>query len=301
VEYLVSIEDSPHHHWQADLLIESFRLLGLEKSLLVAMADRVGPELGRRFGKNLVDHGRVFRHMNYGRTRNMPGLNKPFAAHLAVAERLITQPFCLIDPDMVLVEPVPEPVEHLTFQVRPTFTREYAEANGVGAADHVSAVLKARKWPDQPLWLPLGSVMTFRDVPGDLFIRAISWAERLEYERLCRCLREGREGVPWRHTPRCGWVMALIEYSGVLGVRAADGYETHLVEHGKKACFVHYTHGLPPHWSKHMYRYDSGVDFSMGGSDPFAALFEHNPTSATEHLRRVARSYLARPERPSPP
>lgn len=287
MEYLVSIEDSSYHWWQVELLIESFKLRGLQDQLVVAVAPTRDSK-PRNFTRNLRAHQRKFSHPNYGRAKQCLPLNKSYAAQVALENGEISQPFCLIDPDMALVRPVPDPVENITFALRWPFTVEYLDAHGVDVRPHLAKILEDRNLPARDLWLPVGSVTTFRDVPLDLFRRAVYWAERLETDRQ---IKTG-EAESWWETPRAGWAVAMLDYYGGLTFRGVADYEMTLVENRADASFVHYQHGLPPVWGKNMYTYVPPDAFCMGGPTPFEVMLEHNPTAATNFFQEVIRSYL---------
>lgn len=279
MQYLVSIENRPYHHWQIDLLIESFKLKGVEGQLVVALAEHHGQKY-KQFGRNLVAHKHVYRHQNYGRIRNLPGLNKAYSVAALLANGKIQQPFCLIEPDMILLNPVQQPNEQFSFSPDVTFSLEVAEAAG----------LKVREKGADKLWLPVGGVMYFNGVPPEFFTRAVEWGEGLENER-----RAGGDEMSCRLSARAGWAMAAADHSKDVTIGVEPRYEATLLENDTGKNFAHYQHGLPPVWNKRLYQFDPDEgDFRLGGPDPFETLLENNPTAVTNELQTVIRSYQGR-------
>jgi len=100
MDYFVSISNTPYHHWQIELLIESFKMHGLQDSLLVVLYG----EDENKFPPNLFHHKRKL----------LPGDNKklpiPAAKIFSVLSALkhshLSQPFTFLHPDMVLVQPI---------------------------------------------------------------------------------------------------------------------------------------------------------------------------------------------------
>lgn len=97
MDYLVSIENCQFFRWQIELLYESMRAFNLHDSLVIACAN---------FESKSLRFPRVFYHENVGRKFNYLPLNKPYALQLALREKIISQPFVLLDPDMVMLNPI---------------------------------------------------------------------------------------------------------------------------------------------------------------------------------------------------
>src|SRR5262249_17038153 len=156
------------------------------------------------------------------RERGYLPLNRPYALLTALEHNLISQPFALIDPDMILVKPVLA-CGKVDVAIDPWFSREVA----------------ARHIPQLPEnWLPLGGVLVFNGVPAEGFKGVGEWL--LEFERL--------DQLKWWKTERVAWVLALLEFGNV---NVRDDLEMSLLDN-KKHHFVHYRHGLPPVFCKQM-------------------------------------------------
>jgi hypothetical protein len=286
MEYFVSAEDTTYHHWQLELLIESFKLHGMLDNLVIGIASNDEEKLVD-YTYNLKTCKRMFLHDNIGRKRGYLPLNRPYSLYAAVNQGLVKQPFALIDPDMILVVPIPQQVENITFQLKPLFTSDFCEQNHCQVRKHIKELLKLRKIEDDntiDYWIPLGSLMTFNNVPLDFFSRVVEWTEILEFER------KRKSSENWWWTEKVAWVMTLLEYHGHLTYKGGYDYEMTLLDSNQAKNFVHYEHGLPPVFSKHMYRYQPPQGFTMGNL--FDVLLSNNPTSTTNYVQHVVRSYL---------
>jgi hypothetical protein len=269
MEYLVSIEDRPYHHWQIDLLIEGFRLKGMEDQLVVAIAEHSQIAYGT-FGKNLLSHPKVYRHVNFGRDKGNVLLNKAYAVATMVEHKKISQPFCLIDPDMVLLNPIAVPDNQFTF-----------------CPDW--ALPKKEEFPHLTN-IPIGGVMAFNEVPAELFTRVVNcglW--QIENQTF---LSENGD-VENRFVGRSGWAMAATEFSGGMKIGYDDRFEATLLENDTQKNFIHYRHGLPPVWTKLTYQFDPDLkeEIQIGGCDPFDGLMENNPTAVTNEMQKVIKHY----------
>lgn len=285
MDYFVSAEDTAYHHWQLELLIESFKVNNLADRLVIALAE-TNEDKSVDFTANLRTFERIFTHENIGRKRGYLPMNRPYSLLAALEQRVIEQPFTLIDPDMLLVAPIPLRKENVTFQLNPLFTSDAVEPN-LPIRKHVREILKLRKVEDSEInyWIPLGSVMTFNDVPRDFFNRAVEWTEILEFAR-----QKEHPGKSWWPTEKAAWVMSLLEYHGHLTYKGVYEYEMNLLDNNMANHFVHYTHGLPPVFSKYHYRYNSPEGFAMG--DLFEVFLTNNPTSTTNYARQIVQSFL---------
>jgi len=289
MDYFVSSEDTAYSLWQTELLIQSFKMAGLQDSLVIGVASNSEPK-AVNFQRNLAPHKRRFRHDNIGRKRGLLPMNKPFAVYQALKSGVLSQPFVLVSPDMVLAKEVPFSPANIQFQVNHGLTRQACEASGIPASKHVSTLLKDIPKADHNCWVPLGSVMYFNQVPEEFFARVVNWCETLEFDRHKLFIEKGRQPPTCFLSEKVAWVLALIEYWATLTVEARHDLEMNLLDHHSENHFVHYQHGLPPVFSKGMFRYDPPAALALG--DLFHILLSHNPTTATNIFQAVARSYV---------
>lgn len=281
MDYFVSAEDTPFYHWQLELLIHSFHLQGLRDSLVICLASATGPTICD-FRKLLMSHPRILLHDNVGQQRGYRYLNKIYGITAALAQGMLKVPFCVIEPDMVMVRPVETGSYNISVQVKPSLTLEECERNGLHLDKYLQAAGKEK------VWMPLGSVYAFNNVPDQIFSRIADWIELLVYENC----KTKEEFAPWKHVDRAGWALGLMEYYGHLSFKSRHDFEMTLLDHRINHNFIHYSHGLPPVFSKFSYKYEP-PDHMASSDSPYLPLLEHNPTTSTNFLQQVVRSYLA--------
>lgn len=97
MKYFVSIENCYFFRWQIELLLESMKPFGLDDSLVIGCAE---------FENKKIKFPNVIYHENIGRKNNYLPFNKPFSVIQALKNKLLTPPFVIIDPDMVMVKPI---------------------------------------------------------------------------------------------------------------------------------------------------------------------------------------------------
>lgn len=252
MDHLVCIENTTYHHWQVELLIQSFKNFGLEDHLVVAIAEDFTPQF-QDFTKNLHQHERKFMHENVGRP-----LNRIHGIRTALDNRLIEQPFYLLHADMLLHRPIDdEDLANILYAIdrRP--------------APHFSQF--AEGFTVNP-----GGAMRFKTVPRSFFASAGEYMKQLtgQYEPSL--------------ISKLGWMLAMYQYQHILEYKPAP-YETTLHYHNTVLPFIHYGDGMAPHFNKQHYLFES--HFSMGSS-PFDALLSVNPNSTTDYVQSVVKSYL---------
>lgn len=231
MDYFVSAEDTCYHHWQLELLIESFKLNNLQDSLVIGIAKNSEEKLVD-FSHNLRKKSRIFTHENLGRAKDCLALNRSYGLYTAIANGLIKQPFTLIDPDMVLIKPV-QSENNIEFQVNSSFV--------------------------------LSSVMSFNSVPNEFFAKVTTFAGK------------------------ASWSAVLQEFKDKLSYKPRQDLEMTLLDNNKTHNFIHYDHGLPPVFSKLMYKFKPPEAFVMGNL--FESILQNNPTSSTNYFQDVVRSY----------
>lgn len=103
MKYFVSIEKTPYFYWQTELLIESFKNFGIEKDLLIAIAD--SKKGGNSIPKN-ISKCEILLHENWTENFNYKYLNKFLSLDLARRTRRIKPPFTVLEPDMIALKPL---------------------------------------------------------------------------------------------------------------------------------------------------------------------------------------------------
>jgi len=277
MQYFVSIENTPYHHWQVELLIESFKMQKLEDQLVIGVAKN--DDSRGIWSKNITAHKNKFLHENVGRDRKYLPLNKTFAVIIALENGLLKQPFAMIHPDMILQNP-------LDFKEDTTHNLIFDYSEDENLKDKLeSEILRIKSdiglSKDSVPWIPLGDVIAFlKDIPTAFFYRVGVRMEKLldEYG-------------PEKWAERGAWILTMYDYLARISGMAKK-METSLLHDTPEINFIHYKFGLPPVFHKKYFAYDyQGTIFTIGNDDPMEALLEQNPTSNTDFVQKVVRSY----------
>lgn len=273
MQYFVSIENTTYFYWQIELLIESFKMCGLEDKLVIGIAENNQPKFVA-YSKNIVRHPHQFLHINQGEKHNYLPLNKPYAIVAALESGKLKSPFAVIHPDMVLRKPLEEPDVNITFQNDPN----------VALMDKIKPQLQemaeAGKFDIKllPSNIPLGATMIFKDVKKEFFSRVaarMGWYSTKYPE------------ADW-NLAKAAWLTTIYENLGTLKAKGMS-LECRLIDNEFPANLIHYRYGLPPAFSKKYYKGAIRLD-----ADPHEMLMAHNPTSATDFIQKVVQSYRAK-------
>jgi hypothetical protein len=245
VQYVVSAEDRPYFAWQIELLHHSMRLLGIEKDLVICMAEHDKPR-GR------YPWGKVVWHDNLGKARTnghilCMTLNKSHGLLRALWSGVLRQPFVLLDPDMVLLQPIPLLSHALSAQ-----RCGYMEFDDVEKAGYlIEEDLKVSR----EHWHAAGWVYQFNGVHPCLFLEMHSILEELV---------EAYDGNKKSLTARTHyWARDMVAYIAAFGrrgipVRLVDDWQASGED--ERGATWHYTYQHPSGWDKRNYQgHDSKV------------------------------------------
>lgn len=275
MQYFTSINNTPYYHWQAELLIESFRMLGMEDQLWIGIANPKANAL-QEYTINLRSHPNKFFFEGYD---GHPALGRIYAAVLALKHGAIKPPFALIDSDMVLLKPIEDVEKDIVFH-----TAEEDERLKSVLEPRIKKLLKEYNVGREEVgWMPVGHTVVFNNVDETLFFRAMLWGERLVQE-------EGDD----MDVERAAWIMAFHDF--LLKHNYGNKfYELSMLHNDVDAPLVHYQRGLPPDFVKRNFTFDGGaIGFLAAGGSPYSAILKNNPTTTTEKMQEVVKSYLGR-------
>ena len=263
MRYFVGIENRAYHHWQIELLIESFRMLKMDERLIIGVGDcEPGPE---PFDiRNLVGHKNKIAH-------KQEQIHSLFAMIVALESGILTQPFAYIHPDMLMVKP-------LVLDDKDT-NIIYHKSNYPDLG--LEAIHKL--FPKELPCLSMGGVVVFQNTPISYFKYAWNWAKQFS--------EQAKNDVPMSNCdPIRAGLIASFYNSKTLNAKA-DYFESTLWDYNLDyGCFIHYRHGLPPLFSKtHYYKIPGEV--ILADKDPYKVLLDNNPTLATNYMQNVIRSY----------
>jgi len=269
MQYFVSAENIAYHHWQLELLIESFKMHNLQDSLVVGLADSTDPIYSEPV--NLRSHKHVFMHDNIGKEKGCPSFNRVYGLYVAITKGLIKPPFIIIHPDTILVKPIENKSIDITFQMDLEFTLQKSRSE-----DFVKTVKDAKKI-EEDIWLPLGDTFCFEKLPDEFIKRVLELADHLT-----------KAHPGWEDAEKTAWALTMLEYYGHLTYYGTVGIENTLMDNELKH-LVHYKRGLPPYFNKNMFRFEPPIVFSMG--DPYDILLKYNANKAMDYVGKVILSY----------
>lgn len=280
MQYFVSIENTSYFYWQVELLIESFKMQGLEKDLIIAVAEDDSPKIPR-FSHNIVRHPNLMFHHNEGVEKGYKPYNRLYSIIAALRQGVLKPPFTLIHSDMVMVKPVTTGDTNVVFHMVPDGSVDAATRPYVVKLAEDNE-LDANELP--PRLTFNGPIIFDEKVTEEVF-----WRARIRMEEI---LRDCDDGFP---AEKVAWSIAFYEMLPTLSF-SGQYLCCQLVEPLEKldVPFVHYQYGVPPVFHKKHFSWNK-PNLSMG-VNPYELLLEHNPTVASNHLQRVIRSYMKKVE-----
>jgi len=277
MDYFVSIENNPYHRWQVELLIESFKKHGLQDKLLIGIAENNTPQYGG-FTRNLMEHERKFAHNNHGEEQGYKPLNKPYALMAALTNNMLSTPFAVLHPDMVLYKPLEETgMQDIYFNVE----RENANLKR-RLRSHIKKVLVDRGDAGELPWLGGSGFLAFKNVSALFFVRVMHYMDKFR-----------KDHSNWDDVDHAAWLMAMYELFN-LAMFQGRYYECDLlnsVEAIPNACVIHYKVGVPPYFSKKHFLFQDPSQFTLGAFDPMDILGQYDQTTSMEYMMELVQSY----------
>jgi len=271
MEYITSIDNTPYMRWQAALLLESFRMRGMEDKLLITCAEH-------HLAKPV--EGRVLYHDNVG--QNYACLNRAKGILEAVKRKEIKQPFVSIDPDTFMIRPI-DPIE-TQVAGNDLFYASYDNIKDNDGYDVEEMFgISKEKWPG------LGTVYHFNDVPETLFQSIYDWTEKLSIDL------KGKIGQ------KSYWQIDITAYNVAFvknGIECTSYlYESPLDPLLKPSVddvnFVHYCNGVLPGFNKR--HHNAANWFSMNEALPFETILKISKKGKRiKAFKKVVRCFLNR-------
>lgn len=276
MDYFVSIENNNYCYWQIELLIQSFKRLGIQDQLLVAIAAKDEPKYPV-FTTNIIEHQRKFQHENVGRKQGYLALNRPYSLVTALSSGFLKQPFALIHMDMVLTYPMQAPPSHsvgFDHEAVESVIREKVQP-------YVKLLLDAKGLTEEAIQpLPVGSVMTFDNIPTHFFNRV--------YQRTLQLMKE--TDTDW-DVEKGAWLLSLYEHLGLFNYNTAQ-YSGSMKRNNLNGSFIHYKHGHLPQFNKIYFKFDPEMPISIYGTDPYQSILNvETPLLATLYLQDMVREH----------
>ena len=226
---------------------------------------------------NLLEHSNKFLFAAY---EGHPALGRIYATLLALRNGALKTPFVLMDADSVILEPISESEDVDIIFHRNEEDKRLQEI----LQPRIKRFLKDHNLESVSIsWLPLGNTLLFNKLDENLLIRAIARGEELVKE----------EGDDF-DVERAAWILAFHDFLGKY-TYGGEFYELSLLHNDVKAPFIHYQRGLPPDFVKRNFTFNGGAfGFLAAGGSPYNALLKNNPTTTTDRIQEIVRSYLER-------
>lgn len=289
MQYFVSAENSSYFYWQLELLIESFVSQGLDKDLVIGLADNDQQKI-RGFSSNLVKYGNKFMHENEGREMDYLPLNRVNALRHAIAYKLIKFPFALIHADMILKSPIILSEKDKEFGIILNNYDEISESERKSIKEEIrpnieklaeERKVEVNKIPSVPFFTcPVVFNESFEFIAETFFFKL--------HENILSILKKRGKDFPCE---RAAWELTITESFQHCSVKG-DFFAAPLMFEDENVNFLHYKSGIPPVFHKKFFDYKQGVYYT--GNGPYEALLEHNPTINTNFLHQVIKSYNRR-------
>jgi len=286
MQYFVSAENTSYFYWQLELLIESFRMLGLQDSLVVALADNDSRKIGG-FSANLVKHQNKLIHPNEGREKGYLPLNRISSIRYALAYGALKFPFALIHADMVVRKPIDDPNGE-TPAVLLNNLDDYPAAEEDAVKSEIRGSLESLAEDREVAFKDLPTVPFFS--PPAVFNKPFESIAEVFFSRVQINMIDilGRKGADFP-CEKAAWELTISESFQHCSV-SGRFMSAPLLFDSDDTNFLHYKTGIPPVFHKKFYKYDEGNYFS--GQGPYETLMENNPTVGTDYVQRVIKSYV---------
>jgi hypothetical protein len=289
MQYFVSAENSSYFYWQLELLIESFLMQGMEKDLVIGLAENDAQKI-RGYSSNLVKYGNKFVHTNEGKKLDYLPINRVNAIRYALAYKMLEFPFVLIHADMLLKNPIKLQEEDSEFGIIINNYEDTSEAekNAIKQAiePDLKQLAKDREVEFESLpTLPALSAPIVFNKPFEYV--ADAFFSKLQIN-LLNILEKRGKNFPCE---RAAWEQTLIESFQHCSIKG-NFMAAPLLYEEENINFIHYKTGIPPVFNKKFYKFEHGTFFN--GQGPYETILEHNPTVNSNYMHQIIRSYNRR-------
>lgn len=285
MDYFLSIENSQYYHWQAELLIESFKANACEDKLFMyVFSNNIPTSYNKNFFDNITYHKRKEYLSNIGEQKGCVELNKIYSIVNSLATQRINQPFFVLEPDTVLRKEIFNREEDgfyssFIFYVDPLFTIEEAEKN-VGP---FCEWLELDRDTFESGWLPIAESYMFNKIPIELFFSMMQDAEKMAVYQILE------KGKVWGRT--CDLAVAINIIKNISSILCRGDYQlSSPIDSGSDSYFVSYKDGYLPNFHKSMFKYGPPINLSFG--DPISCLSELNFSPNSSYVAKIARSSI---------
>ena len=286
MQYFVSAENSSYFYWQLELLIESFLMQGMEKQLVIGLADNEEQKI-RGFSRNLVRYGNKFMITNEGRESGYLPINRINTIRYATGQGILKFPFVMIHADMILKKPIEISAEDNDYGIIVNNFDELAERETKLVGEEVDSLIE-RVAEERSFNKEEITKIPFFSAPV-IFNKSMEYCSDTFFSKVQAHENDliTRKGAEFP-CERAAWEMAISEAFQHFGVKGRF-LSAPMMYEGEDVNFIHYRSGIPPVFHKKYFKYEEGTYFSSMG--PYDTIMDHNPTVNTNYVQQVIRSY----------
>jgi hypothetical protein len=258
MQYFVSIENCFYFRWQIELLLHSMKLAGLENQLVVACAE---------FENKKLKYPNVFYHENVGRKNNYLPINKIYSIKYALENKLLTTPFVVIDPDMVMKDPIPN------FELNTADCSEYLNYDKLLKIGYCEKDLGCKQ-----NWKPGSYVYFIKQHQNEIINKSL--------EKLYSFLNKDLQNVDRWQIEMVAVASCFSEHNATIKKLSSMLYDD------ETSNFVHYTGGYGPYFKKFNYNNLRDITFDYAYY-PYKAILEITPNNQNiKILQSITNDFL---------
>lgn len=259
MKYFFEIENRTGDYWKADLVIESFKKINLEKDLFIGIKDSAG-NYRDDFGTNLLTHKNIIK---------IPSLKNNFYKFLYFIENnIFNEDLFVLTKTHFITQKLPELEADFVFSSDREINHENLMKHNLALFDK---------------FLPVGNCYYFKKLKKEFFEKTI---EIYEY------LISIQGDFVWEKTEGLALGLAALSFKNEfnLSVRGMGDLEEDMTGL-LKSFFINIKHGLKPVFYNELYEYGNFITL---GENPIKLLAKIAKTPASHFTSTVASNLLKR-------
>ena len=278
MKYFVGTTLSTQVQWQLELMIESFKYLGIQDKLYIYLSTDGKPVFHDSFCHNLQNHNNLHIQPNYGKRRGYLPLNDLYNLVQAINDNVLSDEFIMIPTDAVIFKE-PEPIEEplaCKFQTDLLFSPEviHNEVNMIDNFDINPSEVSSEVWPFA------SKFFQFKNFHVSFFEDLLFRTEQFIFNQLSNKVKVFDKTMQLAMNLQLK--MSVGKYLPIQTNNLSNQLLDHEINH-----FVDYEKGYYPIFNKSMFKFNP-----IALADPFEVLASHKPTYAFAYLSGLAERYL---------
>ena len=266
MNYFVCIESTSYHLWQTELLIQSFKRLGLQDKLYIAIC-KTEEFVNSQFTYNISRHDKKFYFDNHHSIEN-----KFYTLAHLLSEEILKPPFTTIHPDMILVNPIKAPETDLILS---QFDEDQTFKNKIKL--QLSQLMKN----DTFVILDPSAIYVVNDtLDKEFFFELWKLAKKFQFKE--------------RWAEKAIWYLGIIQHLNFVDEKLSINtsfYEQSMLTYNPIQNFIHYNHGLPPTFHKFHFQFKPPYYFCIDDTNPLKVMHSINPNNTTDFIAKLIESY----------